>query len=134
MGEVLSFLGTKHLNLKVFASVIEKSLLPADQILKQSFENVACQFDQYLANIYHAPRTAARFQMADMIAYAMFRHFESGDSKLYSQVAPHFYHCNGINCGMTATVSDAVLAALAPALTITPTAFCDTVGVDEQIG
>lgn len=182
MAEVLSFLGTKQLNLKVFASVIEKSLLPADQIIKKSFENVACQFDQYLANIYHARREAQRglvvfdktsyeyklqalshifkhkghstgklrnfaevplfldskasrlIQMADMIAYAMFRHFESGDSKLYSQVEPHFYHYNGVNCGMTPTVSDATLAALAPSLTITSTAVGDTIGVDEQTG
>lgn len=46
IADALSFLGTRHLKLKVFASVIEKSLIPADEILTKSFENVACQFDQ----------------------------------------------------------------------------------------
>lgn len=159
--DVLSFLGAQHLQLKVFASVIEKSLLPADQILTKSFENVACQFDQYLANIYHARRQPQRglvifdktsyeyklqalshvfkhkghstgklrnfaevplfldskasrlIQMADMIAYSVFRHFESGDSRNYGQVEPHFYRYKGVNCGMTVTVSDGALADLA---------------------
>ena len=182
MGDVLSFLGARHLKLKVFASVIEKSLLPADQILSKSFENVACQFDQYLANIYHARREPQRglvifdktsyeyklqalshimkhkghatgklrnfaevplfldskasrlIQMADMIAYAMFRHFESSDSKLYKMVEPHFYRYNGINCGITTTVSAATLLALAASQPAPAIAVGDTANVDEQTG
>ena len=154
--------------IKVFASVIEKSLIPADEILTKSFENVACQFDQYLTNIYHARREPQRglvifdktsyeyklqalshvfkhkghstgklrnfaevplfldskasrlIQMADMIAYSVFRHFESDDSTNYRKVEPYFYRYQGVNCGMTLTVSDDAVAGPMPTLPHSP--------------
>lgn len=158
--DILSLLSAPQLNLKVFASVIEKSLLPADKILSQAFENVACQFDQHLANIYHARRDPQRglvifdktsyeaklqalssvfkhqghssgklrnfaevplfidsrasrlTQMADLIAYWIFRHYESRDDRGYRLIEPYFYHFKGANCGFTSTVTDATSAAL----------------------
>jgi len=49
--DVLSLLSNPQLQLRVFASVIEKSMVPHDQILERSFEAVAHQFDQYLADM-----------------------------------------------------------------------------------
>lgn len=158
--DILSFLATRQLNLKVFASVIEKSLFPADKILGQAFEDVACQFDQHLANIFHARKDKQRgliifdktsyeeklqalssvfkhqghstgklrnfaevplfidsrasrlTQMADLIAYWIFRFYESKDDRGYRLIEPYFCHFNGKNCGFTSHISAAAQSAL----------------------
>jgi len=56
--DVLSLLSNPQLQLRVFASVIEKSMVPHDQILERSFEAVAHQFDQYLADMWTRRRHA----------------------------------------------------------------------------
>jgi len=158
--DVLSFLATRQLNLKVFASVIEKALFPADKILSQAFEDVACQFDQYLANIWHTRKDKQRglvifdktsyedklqalsavfkhqghstgklrnfaevplfidsrvsrlTQMADLIAYWIFRFYEAKDDRGYRLIEPHFYHFNGKNSGFTKHISPESQSAL----------------------
>lgn len=59
-------------------------------------------------------------QMADMIAYSVFRHFESDDSTNYRKVEPYFYRYQGVNCGMTLTVSDDAVAGPMPTLPHSP--------------
>jgi len=58
--DVLSLLSNPQLQLRVFASVIEKSTMPHDQILERSFEAVAHQFDQYLADMWTRRRDPQR--------------------------------------------------------------------------
>jgi hypothetical protein len=58
--DVLSLLSNPQLQLRVFASVIEKSTTPHDQILERSFEAVAHQFDQYLADMWIRRRDPQR--------------------------------------------------------------------------
>lgn len=58
--DILSLLSNPQLQLRVFASVIEKSTLPSDQIIERSFEGVAHQFDQYLADMWARKKDAQR--------------------------------------------------------------------------
>lgn len=58
--DVLSILGNPQLKLRVFASVIEKSTMPQEKILERSFEAVAHQFDQYLADMWNRRRDPQR--------------------------------------------------------------------------
>jgi hypothetical protein len=153
--DILSLLSNPQLKLRVFASVIEKSTMNRDEVLTKSFENVAGQFDQYLANIYYTRRDPQRglvifdkaayeeklqglsavfknhghslgkfrnfsevplfldskasrlIQMADLIAYWIFRYFQSGDDRGYRLIAPHFHANKGVQHGFIKMVTPA---------------------------
>jgi hypothetical protein len=134
--DILSLLSDRRLNLRMFASVIEKSKMPSHTILDRSFENIVAAFDVYLTSLYRK-RDAQRglvifdrsnyeqqlqdlshifrrdghqkgklrnlaevplfldskasrlIQMADVIAYWIFRYFQSGDSRGFDVIT----HC-----------------------------------------
>lgn len=161
--DILALLANPQLKLRVFASVIEKSTMPRDDVLATSFENVAVQFDQYLANMYQTRQDPQRglvifdktsyeeklqalssvfkhrghslgrlrnfaevplfldskasrlIQMADLIAYWIFRYFQSGDDRGYRLIEPWFHGRRGSAQGFVKRVTpecDARLAAL----------------------
>lgn len=158
--DVLSLLGNTQLKLRVFASVIEKSLIPHDQILQQSFEAVAHQFDQYLADMWstrkdpqrglvvcdkasyeqklqtlsslfkHQGHTLGRLrnfaevplfldskasrliQMADLIAYWIFRYFQSKDERGFQLIEPAIFRRSKQCIGLVTTLTDETKAAL----------------------
>lgn len=140
--DILTLLGDKQLKLKVYASVIEKKLLPPDDILSRSFEDVAHCFDGFLKTLYrksdpqrglvildkssyeekiqtlshvfkhigHANGQLRNFaevplfldskasrliQMADLIAYWIFRHYQSGDSRGFELIRPNIARYGG---------------------------------------
>ena len=140
--DILDLLSDRQLQLKVYVSVIEKNLFPADAILQQSFEDIASCFDQYLQSLYlkrnpqrglvifdknnyeeklqalsqvfkhqgHANGKLRNFaevplfldskasrliQLADLIAYWTFRHFQSGDDRGYKLIEPYFCRFSG---------------------------------------
>ncbi|WGS55162.1 DUF3800 domain-containing protein (plasmid) [Paraburkholderia sp. D15] len=152
--DILALLQDRQLKLKVFASVIEKSTMAAGDILQQSFENVACEFDRYLTSLYmsrnrdaqrglvifdktsyeeklqalshvfkhqgHANGKLRNFsevplfldskasrliQMADLIAYWIFRYFESGDDRGYRMIEPFFHGRKGSKVGLIKAVT-----------------------------
>lgn len=126
--DILSLLSDRRLNLRIFASVIEKSRMASHAILRRSFENVAAAFDGYLQSLYRRrnpqrgliivdksnyeqqlqalshvfkhdghqtgklrnlaevplfldSKASKLIQMADIVAYWIFRHFQSGDAR-----------------------------------------------------
>lgn len=158
--DVLSLLGNQQLKLRVFASVIEKSLVPQDQILHQSFENLASEFDKYLNAMYlkknpqrglvvfdktdyeeklqalsqlfkhqgHANGKLRNFaevplfldskasrliQLADLIAYWVFRYFQSGDDRGFKLIQPHFHQYGGVSHGLFQQVTQDTVTRLA---------------------
>lgn len=57
-------------------------------------------------------------QMADLIAYWIFRYYQSGDDRGYRLIAPHFHRVRGVQHGLCKQVTaecEARLAALPPA-------------------
>ncbi|MBW8462166.1 DUF3800 domain-containing protein [Acidovorax sp.] len=163
--DVLSLLSNPQLQLRVFASVIEKSTVPHDQILERSFEAVAHQFDQYLADMWTRRRDAQRglvvcdkasyeqklqalsslfkhqghalgrlrnfaevplfldskasrlIQMADLIAYWIFRYYQSKDDRGFRLIEPSILRRTRQRIGLVASVTpatEAALAAIAP--------------------
>jgi hypothetical protein len=58
--DILAMLADTRLQLQVFASVIEKSQLPVNNIVHQSFEDVASRFDQYLGDLFRRRHDAQR--------------------------------------------------------------------------
>jgi len=165
--DILSLLSNRQLKLRVFASVIEKSLVPLEQILQQSFENVAVQFDRFLGDMFlrknpqrglvifdktnyeeklqalsrvlkhegHSNGKLRNFaevplfldskasrliQMADLIAYWIFRHYESGDDRGFKLIAPYFYHNHMVPLGHVMRVTPATTARLS---TLPPAAY-----------
>ncbi|MYM80786.1 MULTISPECIES: DUF3800 domain-containing protein [Duganella] len=50
--DILDLLSDRQLQLRVYVSVIEKSLFAPEAILQQSFEDIASCFDQYLQSLY----------------------------------------------------------------------------------
>jgi hypothetical protein len=138
-----------------FASIDVGARAHRDEVLTKSFENVAGQFDQYLANIYYTRRDPQRglvifdkaayeeklqglsavfknhghslgkfrnfsevplfldskasrlIQMADLIAYWIFRYFQSGDDRGYRLIAPHFHANKGVQHGFIKMVTPA---------------------------
>jgi len=164
--DILSLLADPQMKLRVFASVIEKSTMPADQILTSSFEHLAHRFDQHLANMFarrkdpqrglvifdktsyeeklqalstlfkHQGHSQGRLrnfsevplfldskasrliQMADLIAYWIFRYFQSGDDRGFRLIEPHFLRDNGQQVGFVKIVTpqtEARLSSLPPA-------------------
>ncbi|MFG6415624.1 DUF3800 domain-containing protein [Roseateles sp. DC23W] len=86
--DVLALLANPQLQVRVFASVIEKALVPQDQILSKSFENLASQFDKYLAGMYLRKNPQRGLVIFDKTSY---------EEKL--QTLSHFFkhqgHANG---------------------------------------
>jgi hypothetical protein len=52
VADIFALLSEKQLKVRLYGSVIEKSLLPIDEILPHSFENLASEFDSFLAHQY----------------------------------------------------------------------------------
>ena len=50
VADIFALLSEKQLKVRLYVSVIEKSLLPIDEILPRSFENLASEFDNFLAH------------------------------------------------------------------------------------
>lgn len=159
--DVLSILRNQQLQLRVFASVIEKSTIPLDQILERSFENVAHQFDQYLADMWVRRGDAQRglvvcdkasyehklqalsslfkhqghqlgrlrnfaevplfldskasrlIQIADLIAYWIFRYFQSKDDRGFRLIEPAFLRRSRQRVGLVTSITPSTEAALA---------------------
>ncbi|MEN2384865.1 DUF3800 domain-containing protein [Comamonas sp. A7-5] len=150
--DILALLSNPQLKVRVFASVIEKSLLHQDQILSKSFENVSSEFDKYLASMYlkknpqrglvifdktsyeeklqtlshffkHQGHTNGKLrnfaevplfldskasrliQLADLVAYWIFRYFQSGDDRGFKLIQPYFHSYAGTQCGLIKMVS-----------------------------
>jgi Protein of unknown function (DUF3800) len=163
--DVLSLLQNPQLQLRVFASVIEKSTMPAHQILERSFEAVAHQFDQYLADMWARKKDAQRglvvcdkasyeqklqalsslfkhkghnlgrlrnfaevplfldskasrlIQMADLIAYWIFRYYQSKDDRGFKLIEPFILRRFNARVGLVTSVTpqtEAALAAIQP--------------------
>ena len=158
--DVLALLKNTQLHLKVFASVIEKSRVPRDQILERSFAAVAHQFDQYLADMYLRRNDAQRglvvcdkasyeqklqalsslfkheghelgrlrnfaevplfldsrasrlIQLADLVAYWIFRCYQSKDNRGFQLIEPSILRRGGKRAGLVANVSAETEAAL----------------------
>lgn len=158
--DVLSLLGNRQLQLRVFASVIEKSTMPQDQILERSFEAVAHQFDQYLADMWTRRGDAQRglvvcdkasyeqklqalsslfkhqghalgrlrnfaevplfldskasrlIQMADLIAYWIFRYYQSKDDRGFRLIEPSILRRANQQVGLFTSVTPATEEAL----------------------
>lgn len=163
--DVLTLLNNRQLKLRVFGAVIEKSTVPKDQILERSFEAVAHQFDQYLADMWVRRNDAQRglvvcdktsyeqklqalsslfkhqghalgrlrnfaevplfldskasrlIQMADLVAYWIFRYYQSKDDRGFRLIEPSILRSGGRRVGLVASVTaatDAALAAIGP--------------------
>jgi len=159
--DVLSLVSTPHLKLRVFAAVIERSLVPHSQILERAFELVAQQFDQYLADMWARRGDAQRgliicdkthyeqklqalsllfkhqghalgrlrnfaevplfldskasrlIQMADLVAYWIFRYFQSKDDRGFRLIQPNIQQRYGQPVGLAKLVTPATEIALA---------------------
>lgn len=150
--DILALLSSTQSKLKVFASVIEKKMMPQDQILSKSFENLASQFDQYLGSMFlkknpqrglvifdktsyeeklqtlshffkhqgHANGKLRNFaevplfldskasrliQLADLIAYWIFRYFQAGDNRGFNMISPYFHKYGGVQHGFVKQVT-----------------------------
>lgn len=163
--DILSLLGNNQLKLKVFAAVIEKSMIPDAQVREKAYEAVAHQFDQYLADMWFHRRDAQRglvvcdktdyehkiqalsslfkhqghhlgrlrnfaevplfldsrasrlIQLANLIAYWIFRYYQSGDDRGFSMIEPCILRRRHQRVGLAASVTpetEARLAALQP--------------------
>lgn len=58
--DILALLADRQLQPRVFVSVIEKRLMPPEQILPLAFEDLAARFDSYLASFWHRKKQAER--------------------------------------------------------------------------
>lgn len=151
--DVLSILSNSQLQLRVFASIIEKGTISADTVLEQSFENVAHLFDQYLADMWVNRRDAQRglvicdkasyeqkfqslssvfkhsghklgklrnfaevplfldsrasrlIQLADLVAYWIYRYYQSTDKRGYSLIEPAILRRSGTMVGLVESVT-----------------------------
>lgn len=163
--DVLSLVGNPRLQLRVFAAVIEKSMMPQGQILERAFELVAQQFDQFLADLWTRRGDAQRglvicdkthyeqkmqalsllfkhqghslgrlrnfaevplfldskasrlIQMADLVAYWIFRYYQSKDARGFALIEPAIHRRFGQRVGLASLVTpdtEAVLAAIPP--------------------
>jgi len=133
--DILALLSDRQLKLRVFASVIEKSLMSSSIVLQRSFENLVAAFDAYLYSLYRRrdpqrglvifdksnyeqqlqelshvfkrhghqkgklrnfaevplfldSKASRLIQMADIVAYWIFRYFQSGDDRGFSLIKP----------------------------------------------
>lgn len=163
--DVLSILDDRQLKLRVFASVIEKSTMPLNEILEKSYENIAHQFDQYLADMWFRRKDAQRglvicdkasyekklqalsslfkheghqlgrlrnfaevplfldskasrlIQLADLIAYWIFRHYQSKDNRGFRLIEPAILRRGKLQIGLTTSITpetEIALTAISP--------------------
>lgn len=162
--DILALLQNPQLKLRVFASVIEKSRVPRDQILERSFEAVAHQFDQYLADMWRGKnpqrglvvcdktsyeetlqglstlfkhqghslgklrnfaevplfldsKASRLIQMADLIAYWIFRYHQSKDDRGFKLIEPAINCRGGQRAGLVSDLTretEAAIAAIRP--------------------
>jgi Protein of unknown function (DUF3800) len=157
--DILSLLSDRQLQLKVYASVIEKKLFNPADILEKSFENIASDFDEYLRTLYrkknpqrglvildtsnyeekiqtlshlfkyegHANGRLRNFaevplflnskasrliQMADLIAYWIFRYFQSSDDRGYQLIRPYISRFGTGSTGLSLHVTDETMQRL----------------------
>lgn len=143
----LKVLSASHRSNRIFACVIDKSLLSPTDPVEFAFEQLASRFDYFLMrqhnrrdthrglmifdkstyentlqnlatdfqtighswgvlrNLAEVPlfldSNASRLiQLADLVAYAIYRHFESGDSRLYNLIAHRFDTEGGVQHGL----------------------------------
>lgn len=158
--DVLHLLSVRQLGIKVFASVIEKSLMTPDLIMSRAFEEIAVRFDSYLAhqhkvgssqrglvifdkstserevqrmsyilkheghshgklrNFAEVPlfldsKASRLIQVADLIAYWIYRRYEAGDDQGFKLIAPFFHGYKGGQQGLFELISAEAQAALA---------------------
>ncbi len=150
--DVLSILSKPQLKLRVFASVIEKSMVNPNEALQHSYEAVAHQFDQYLATMWQRNKDKQRglvvcdkasyekklqtlstlfkhqghslgrlrnfaevplfldskasrlIQLADLIAYWIFRLYQSGDERGFKLIEPSILRCSNQRVGLISRV------------------------------
>lgn len=163
--DILALLGNQQLKLKVFAAVIERSMIPDHQVLERAYEAVAHQFDQYLADMWlhrndpqrglvvcdkadyeqkiqalsslfkHHGHQLGRLrnfaevplfldskasrliQMADLVAYWIFRYYQSGDDRGFKMIEPYILRRRRQRVGLATWVTPATegrLAAIQP--------------------
>jgi hypothetical protein len=161
--DTLNLLSSTQSNVKVFAAVIEKSLLPLPQIIPHAFEKLADNFDSYLAAMYQRSqgknpqrgivifdkstfeqsiqglshvfkhhghtngylrnfaevplfidsKASRLIQIADMVAYWMYRRYEALDDRGFQLISPFFHSFSGGNQGLYELISPATVARLA---------------------
>ncbi len=153
--DALNLLSNKQLRVRVFAAVIEKSMVELHtEIISLSFESVAVQFDDYLSSLYKLRKNAQRgliifdksdfemkvqllshrfkhdghsngrlknfaevplfcdskssrlIQLADIVAYWIFRRYEAKDDRGFQLINPYFHSFGGIKHGLFELVSD----------------------------
>lgn len=149
VADALHLLSDKQTKIRVYAAVIEKSLLPTStDIVPHAFEAIASRFDDYLTACYtrkkdpqrglvifdnatfeqsvqsltkvfkHQGHTSGRLrnfaevplfldsrasrliQLADLIAFWIFRRYESQDEQGYNLIKPYIHTYNGIQHGL----------------------------------
>lgn len=159
--DALSLLSNKQLRVRVFASVIEKSLVSdRSEIIPLSFESIAVQFDEYLASLYRFRKSAQRglvifdksdfemkvqllshrfkhaghrsgrlknfaevplfcdskssrlIQLADIVAYWIYRRYEAKDERGFSLIEPYFHSFGGFKHGLFELISPETKAEL----------------------
>lgn len=158
--DALSLLKLPQLNIRVFACVIEKSVMPRDKILETAFEAVAHQFDQYLADMWGRNKNAQRglvicdkasyeqklqalsslfkrqghqlgrlrnfaevplfldsrasrlIQLADLVAYWIFRYHQSKDDRGFQLIEPSILRRAGLKVGLQSFLTAETQAAL----------------------
>lgn len=152
--DALHLLSDKQTKIRVYAAVIEKSLLPNNtDIVPHAFEAIASRFDNYLAACYNRKKDPQRgivifdnatfeqsvqsltklfkhqghatgrlrnfaevplfldsrasrlIQMADLIAYWIFRRYESLDEQGYNLISPYIHSYSGIKHGLYELIS-----------------------------
>jgi hypothetical protein len=161
--DTLHILSTPQSKVKVFAAVVEKSLLPAGQIIPHTFEKLAVSFDNYLAARYqlskkkdpqrgivifdksmfeqsiqslsyvfkhhgHAngflrnfaevplfldSKASRLIQIADMVAYWIYRRYQARDDRGYQLIAPYIHGFSGGRQGFYEHISPATELAIA---------------------
>lgn len=148
--DALHLLTNPHMRPKVFAAVIEKSLVPVADIIPTAFEAIATRFDDYLKSCYdnsngknpqrgivifdkatfeqsvqsltrvfkHHGHTSGKLrnfaevplfldsrasrliQMADLIAYWIYRRYEADDDRGFKILQPCIHRYGGVSHGL----------------------------------
>jgi Protein of unknown function (DUF3800) len=152
--DILHVLKDKHSRVKVFVSVIEKKLLPSQDILPHAFEKLAAAFDNYLIarhqhykdaqrgiaifdnstyeqsiqaltrvfkhqghadgflrNFAEVPlfldsRASRLIQLADSVAYWVYRRYAARDDRGYQLIEPHIHGFLGGKQGLYEMISE----------------------------
>lgn len=154
--DALHLLSDTQMKMKVFACVVEKSKFKPEEIVPHAFEEIAAQFDSYLAwlhsrgntqrglvifdeasfeknvqalshtfkHVGHAKgklrnfaevplfidsRASRMIQMADLVAYWIFRRYEAFDARGYALIEPFLHAYGGVKHGLRESVDAATL-------------------------